>query len=132
MPVEAPTVTLAGRTVKLQRPRAIFAIALLRTEADRATDGPEVGQALGAAALRMCWPEQTKWPGVALPLAWQVGQRAEQYGGIVYDDLAEAGIGWEEIMAAVGIAYRYAIAARVTSKEVEQAEDFSEPPEGGQ
>lgn len=133
MPVQAPTVTLAGRTITLVRPRAIFAFGLIRPAESQATDGHEVGKALGAAALRMCWPDGTPWPGMALPLAWQVGDKVERYGGMVFDDLLEAGIDWcDELLPALRTAYDYAVSSRVTGTEVREAEDFSEPPEGGQ
>lgn len=128
--MEAPTITLRKYPATLVRPSALAALALCRSEDQLATDGHEVGIALGAAALRICWPEDVVWP-CPRPVPWQIGVKMERYGRDVFDGLCDAGLDALELMRHCQTAYAFAVSSRIKPSEVKEAADFSEPPPGG-
>jgi hypothetical protein len=76
----------------------------------------------------MCWPKGVAWPARIPPQAFRLSQRVEEWGGIVYDNLVEAGVDDVEIVHAGAAAYNFATGAQVTQAEVTAAKGFSEPP----
>lgn len=128
--MDAPTLTIRQYPATLVRPSGLAALALCRSEDQLASDGHEVGVALGAAALRICWPEDVAWP-CARPVPWMVGMRMDRYGSDVFNGLVDAGIDTLDLMKLCQKAYAWAVSSRISGSEVKEAADFSEPPTGG-
>ena len=128
--MEAPTVTIGTETVTLCKPGTTGAIALARSDEDRKTDGHEIGIIYGAAALRMCWPEDAAWPVLMRPLKWRPGVPMAVYGAEVLDGLGNGDIDVVGMLPALQVAYDWAITSRLLQAEVRAAEDFSAPPPG--
>lgn len=125
-----PTIKIGPHAVTLGKPGATAALALCRSEDDRATDGHEVGVCLGAAALAMCWPASTAWPVLLRPAPWRAGVHVERYGQEVLDALAES-YHVLDLLPHFAAAYEWAISSRITRGEVETAQDFSDRPPAG-
>jgi len=128
--MEAPTVTLAGLQVQLERPGALAALSLSRDEA--ALNGSGIIMALGAAALLICWPESVAWPARPRPRPWRVGQSLESLGHSAFDQLIEAGADLNETIVAASAAYTWAIQSLIKEEEVLTAVNFSDPPEAAE
>lgn len=124
-----PTIKLGAHAVTLGKPGAVAALALCRSEEDRATDGHEVGVCLGAAAMAICWPRDTAWPVLARPMPWRAGVAIERYGQDVCDALAET-YHVLDLLPHFAAAYEWAVSSRITRGEVETAQDFSGAPAG--
>lgn len=121
--MDAPTITLNGHTVTLERPRATAVLAMDR-DINGTADGLWVG--ILTAALLECWPAKSKWPGVIRPQAWRVGRPIEDHGARVFDMLIEDGCDLGEVLASGKVAFEYAKACIFQVAEVRAAEGNSE------
>jgi hypothetical protein len=121
---EAPTVTVGTITATLQPVPMLAALTL--TE-----DGPiSLAFALGAAALRMAWPESVAWPAKRRPRPWTVRTNTADWGAEAFDALyRESGMKLVDLAAILNKAREWAAMSAVSEAEVQAAEDFSDAPE---
>jgi hypothetical protein len=127
-----PTIDLTGHPVTLERPTPYLAIALVG-RSDSLDAVPELAFALGAAAMRECWPEDAKWPCRSRPRRMKAGERVEEWGRTILDELISdndwwSGPGWVKLRGALIGSYNWAISHMVSAQEVTDAVGFSEPP----
>ena len=137
--MDAPTITIGKFPVTLVKPKTTAALALCRSEADRATDGHEVARCFGAAAIAICWPADATWLVPTRPLPWRPGVPMAEYGGRVLDDLCEVFHILDLLPRLDGdtfdpgplqTALDWAVTSRILRAEVEAAQDFSGAPMG--
>lgn len=129
---EAPRVTIGKHAETLCVPGALATVALSRTREQLEAADSGLLMALGAAALRECWPKERRWPYSPAPRPYRPGTRIEDYGAEIFDRLAGVeGVTLPALIEACGEAFRWAATARLTEEEVRAAEDFSGAPKGG-
>jgi len=129
--MDAPTIEINGCSATLARPSTFTALALARGPEAIATMQHAEIFALQATALAVCWPPDRKWPGRLRPRVWTASAKIDEYGAAIFDDLIAGGVELAEALQAGVEAYQWAMSSLPVGKEVEQAEDFSEAPEGG-
>lgn len=124
----APTINL-GREVELRPPPSLFALAASRTPGEAKAQGMPGDLAYGAAALRMCWPDDAAWPVLHRPRPWRVGQSVADYGAEVWEELRTGlrdRVPFGELRDACYAALAYGLGTLLTQAEVDAARDFSE------
>jgi hypothetical protein len=106
------------------------AISLAIPTDDPRMADPAFGLALGAAALRACWPDEVAWPARRRPRPLKLGQDVGEYGRAVLDELyPAAGMPLGELAAVLHQARAWAVSSSITEAEVQNAADFSDGPE---
>lgn len=123
-----PLVRLGALTVQLVDPPSLLALSLGRTKEEVDAGGLAVTLALGAAALRGCWPESVSWPVKPRPRPWAIGQRPAVYGSEVWEALragTKGRVPFPELQAACIAAHNYAVGSALTEQEVATIADFS-------
>jgi hypothetical protein len=86
--------------------------------------------AMGAAALRICWPEGVAWPVRPRPRNWDLGTDLKPWAAEVFETLyAKSGEPLAQLAATLEVARGWAAASALTEREVKAAEDFSDAPE---
>ena len=125
---EAPTVTVGKVTTELRPVPMLAALTL-------AEDGPpSLAFALGAAALRLAWPDNVAWPARPTPRPWTVRTNSAEWGAAIFDVLyRETGMKLVDLAAVLMKAREWAAMSSISEAEVKAAEDFSDAPavEGG-
>jgi len=128
--MDAPTVTIGAVEATLERGTMLAAISLnIDPDGPHARDSA-VALAMGAAALRICWPESVAWPTRKRPRAWQLGASMMDYGAPIFEDLyAGVDMDFAALIQGLTTAREWAAASVVRESEVKAAEDFSDAPE---
>jgi hypothetical protein len=112
---------------ELGRPGPLAALTVQPTERDVAREGGALASK-GAAALAMCWPENTPWPVRPPPIRWRVGQDVLEYGQGVFDRLVDGGLPLAEVLNAGTLALTHSRAVLVPTQEVRTVQGFSGGP----
>ena len=135
-PPPAPTVTLStapgAAPVTLVEPPMLFTMTGYKRDADGQADAAAM-LAYGAAALRMCWPDNAAWPTKPRPREWYPGVDVIRYGGEVYQALRSATRGSISVFAlhdALREAEAWAIRSALTADELEESKRFLAEAEG--
>jgi hypothetical protein len=123
--MQAPTVTLGGRSLTLDRPAsswlAVEVVSLGAHNRSRA----------GAAALAVCWPAADPARPTLRYGAGGAGYDLGAYGGAVADDLISRGVDPVDLLRAAERAYLWVVSCLPTAKAVKEAENFSSAREEG-
>ena len=128
--MDAPTIKIGHVEATLARVGISTTLALhIDSDDPRAAD-VGVRMALGAAALRMCWPEDVAWPARRRPRPLDPGGAVIAYGQKVLDDLYPAsGMKLGDLAGELQKAREWVQTAGLSEADVQAARDFSEAPE---
>ena len=119
--MDAPLITLGNASATLIEPSPIAVYGML----DAAMTDLASRLAIGAAALRLSWPDDRAWPVKPRPVAWRPGQSMVEYGGTVFDGLHRGDVDRGMLSGACVAALNWCMSSIVTEAEVAQAEGFS-------
>lgn len=125
--MEAPTVTVGSATATLVRAPMLGALAINIDPNGTDASNSAVRLAMGAAALRICWPEGVAWPVRPRPRNWDLGTDLKPWAAEVFEALyAKSDVPLSELAQTLEVARGWAAASALTEREVERAEDFSD------
>ena len=121
------TITLGGHTADLVQAGYMARLAL----SDLLSECQDfhTRAAVGAAALRICWPEDVAWPGTRRPVTWTIRTHILDYGAECYESLG--GLPEADLFPALFDGLTFALGASMSEEAVRSAEGFSGAPEGG-
>jgi len=129
--MDAPTVTIGTATATLVRAPMLAALAVNIDPNGPHAEDSGVRLAMGAAALRICWPDGVAWPVRPRPRAWKLGTDTMGWASEAFEGLyAGAGVPLKDLAQVLEEARAWAAASALSESEVKTAEDFSDAPEG--
>lgn len=116
------TVTIGGQEVELETPSSQAEVwAVIEEGARKPTFAV-------AAALGICWPRTSRWPGQARPEMLRCRFDGLVYGARVIDSLRAAGIPMPEIIAAGARAFELVTPLAISEEDVAATETFCGAP----
>ena len=119
-------ISLGGIDATLTRPGHMATLALSDMLQERTDFHGRT--AIAAAAMRICWPADRKWPGTRRPLDWSIRTHLLDYGAECYETLSE--LPDEQVLPVLFEALRFALESRLTEEAVREAEGFTGATEG--
>lgn len=127
--MDAPTVTVGSATATLQRAPMLAALAINIDPNGPTAKDSSVRLAMGAAALRICWPDGAAWPVRPRPRAWRLGVDVHAWAADIFEALySGAGVSLSDLAERLEVARAWAAASALSEREVKAAEDFSDAP----